>query len=321
MAANTALPGSEPWLWTTTYLGHLYWGQGDLDAAPAPTAPCCGRNPTILLHSSAWRASDAARGDKQAALTILRPLAARLPLPEFLAALGDLYAGLGDARQAQEQYELVHVIQQLNAGAGMNVDLELATFDVMHGADSEAALAAAHVAYREQQTHWRGRSIAPATTHLPGATAMKRCALARVTPCSTRTPPSSLPAWVTLLPQSSTGQRLRGSTRTFRHGSRGQKVWRSGCPYHSSGQGLWGDCLAGPDEGPGGVDLAPDVPQQDTADTLIFEVVEGALSGTAAASQSRLAGVNRFRRPPHSQGQTGPSRTSARCRSPRRRPP
>ena len=38
---------------------------------------------------------DAARGDKQAALTILRPLAARLPLPEFLAALGDLYAGLG----------------------------------------------------------------------------------------------------------------------------------------------------------------------------------------------------------------------------------
>ena len=160
MAADTALPGSEPWLWTTTYLGHLYWGQGDLDAADRIYRAVLRQKPDYPFAQFGLARIDAARGDKQAALTILRPLAARLPLPEFLAALGDLYAGLGDARQAQEQYELVHVIQQLNAGAGMNVDLELATFDVMHGADSEAALAAAHVAYRERPTIYAADTLA-----------------------------------------------------------------------------------------------------------------------------------------------------------------
>jgi tetratricopeptide (TPR) repeat protein len=160
MAAGTALPGSEPWLWTTTYIGHLYWGQGDLDAAARFYRAVLRQKPDYPFAQFGLARIDAARGDKQAALTILRPLAARLPLPEFLAALGDLYAGVGDARKAQEQYDLVHVIQQLNAGAGMNVDLELATFDVTHGTDPRAALAAAQVAYRERPTIYAADALA-----------------------------------------------------------------------------------------------------------------------------------------------------------------
>jgi tetratricopeptide (TPR) repeat protein len=160
MAADTALPGSEPWLWTTTYLGHLYWGQGDLDTAERIYRAVLQQKPDYPFAQFGIARIDAARGDKQAALTILRPLAARLPLPEFLAALGDLYTGLGDARRAQEQYDLVHVIQQLNAGAGMNVDLELAAFDVLHGVDPQAALAAAQVAYRERPTIYAADTLA-----------------------------------------------------------------------------------------------------------------------------------------------------------------
>ncbi len=160
MAADIALPGSEPWLWTTTYLGHLYWGQGDLGAAERIYGAVLRQKPDYAFAQFGLARIDAARGDKQAALMILRPLAARLPLPEFLAALGDLYAGLGDARRAQEQYDLVHVIQQLNAGAGMNVDLELATFDVMHGEDPQAALAAAQLAYRERPTIYAADTLA-----------------------------------------------------------------------------------------------------------------------------------------------------------------
>ncbi len=94
MAADTALPGSEPWLWTTTYLGHLYWGQGDLEGAERVYRAVLRQKPDYPFAQFGLARIDAARGDKQAALTILRPLAARLPLPEFLAALGDLYAGL-----------------------------------------------------------------------------------------------------------------------------------------------------------------------------------------------------------------------------------
>ena len=176
----------------------------------ASTAPCCSRSRTIPLHSSASRASTPPRGDKQAALTILRPLAARLPLPEFLAALGDLYTGLGDGRQAQEQYDLVHVIQQLNAGAGMNVDLELATFDVLHGANPQSALAAAQAAYRERPTIYAADTLAwaftaPVTTEPPGVTARKRCASARAMPCCTPMLPPLRIAWETPPPRATPG--------------------------------------------------------------------------------------------------------------------
>ena len=160
MAADTALPGSEPWLWTTTYLGHLYWGQGDLDTAERIYRVVLQQKPDYPFAQFGLARIEAARGNKQTALMILRPLAARLPLPEFLAALGDLHAGLGDSRGAQEQYDLVHVIQQLNAGAGMNVDLELATFDVLHGGDPQAALAAAQAAYRERPTVYAADTLA-----------------------------------------------------------------------------------------------------------------------------------------------------------------
>jgi tetratricopeptide (TPR) repeat protein len=160
MAADTSVPGSEPWLWTTTHLGHLFWSQGDLDAAEHLYRTVLQQEADYSLAQFGLARIRAARGDKPAALTILRPLAARLPLPEFLAALGDLYAGLGDERLAQEQYDLVHVVQQLNAGAGMNVDLELAAFDVYHGADVQSALAAAQASYRERPTIYAADTLA-----------------------------------------------------------------------------------------------------------------------------------------------------------------
>ena len=160
MAADTAIPGSEPWLWTTTHLGHLYWSQGDLDGAERLYRAVLQKKADYPFAQFGLARIAAARDDKQAALAILRPLAARLPLPEFLAALGDLYAGLGDERQAQEQYDLLHVIQQLNAAAGMNVDLELVTFDVVHGVDAQSALAAAQAAYQERPTIYAADTLA-----------------------------------------------------------------------------------------------------------------------------------------------------------------
>ncbi len=160
MAADTAIPGSEPWLWTTTHLGHLYWSQGDLDGAERLYRAVLQKKADYPFSQFGLARIAAARDDKQAALTILRPLAARLPLPEFLAALGDLYAGLGNERQAQEQYDLLHAIQQLNAAAGMNVDLELVTFDVVHGLDAQAALAAAQAAYQERPTIYAADTLA-----------------------------------------------------------------------------------------------------------------------------------------------------------------
>jgi tetratricopeptide (TPR) repeat protein len=160
MAAATALPGSEPWLWTTTQLGHLYWGQGDLAHAEQLYRAVLQRRADYPFAQFGLARIAAAQGRQEQALAILHPLVARLPLPEFLIALGDLYAGQGNERQAQAQYDLVRVIQQLNAGAGMNVDLELAAFDVSHGADAATALYAARAAYAERPTIYAADALA-----------------------------------------------------------------------------------------------------------------------------------------------------------------
>ena len=52
---------------------------------------------------------------------------------------------------------IVNIVQP---GAGMNVDLELATFDVLHGGDPQAALAAAQAAYRERPTVYAADTLA-----------------------------------------------------------------------------------------------------------------------------------------------------------------
>jgi tetratricopeptide (TPR) repeat protein len=160
MAADTAVPGSEPWLWTTTQLGHLYFNSGELAGAEEIYVAVLRQDASYPFAQFGLARVLAAQGNKQAALTILRPLAARLPMPEFLTALGDLYKGLGQPQAAQGQYDLVDVIQQLNAEAGMDVDLELAAFEVTHGRDDAGALAAAQSAYAERPTIYAADTLA-----------------------------------------------------------------------------------------------------------------------------------------------------------------
>ncbi len=159
-AVAIAAPGTEPWLWTASHLGHLYWNSGDLAEAERIYRAVLQQRADYSFAQFGLARIYAARGDQKQALLILKPLAARLPTPEFLTALGDLYAAQGDKRLAQEQYDLVHVIQTLNAAAGMNVDLELAMFDVTHGEDAVTALAAAQQAYAERPTIYAADALA-----------------------------------------------------------------------------------------------------------------------------------------------------------------
>ncbi|MCI0396003.1 MAG: hypothetical protein L0322_13835, partial [Chloroflexi bacterium] len=89
----------------------------------------------------------AAHGHYGKAIALYQSIVQRLPLPEFAIPLGELYEITGQADQARQQYDLVRAIQQLNAAAGVDVDLELALFDADHGVDPAAALEKARAAY------------------------------------------------------------------------------------------------------------------------------------------------------------------------------
>ena len=73
-----------------------------------------------------------------------------MPLPEFVITLGNLYEAGGQKEAAQAQYDLVSVIQQLNASSGMDVDLELALFEANHAFVPTETIAKAQAAYQRR---------------------------------------------------------------------------------------------------------------------------------------------------------------------------
>lgn len=155
-AMNAGAPGSEPWLWSAVHLGNLYFNRGDLDAAEAIYRQALAFNADYPFAQAGQARVAAARGNTQAAIDAYAGIVARLPLPEFAIALGELYEAAGGMPQANTQYDLVRTIQQLNEAAGMNVDLEMALFN----AEPAAALAQARAAYAARPTIYGADTLA-----------------------------------------------------------------------------------------------------------------------------------------------------------------
>lgn len=159
-AVESAVPGTEDWTWTLTHLGNLYFNRGDLEAAATIYQQVLAQQPTYPYAVAGMARVNAATGQTADALTQYQALVKRLPLPEFVIALGELYEANGQGDAAQAQYDLVGVMQQLNAAAGMNVDLEMALFNASHGADPTQTVADARAAYAERPTIYGADALA-----------------------------------------------------------------------------------------------------------------------------------------------------------------
>jgi len=164
-AANIGLPGEEPTLWSLVQLGNLYFNRGDLAGAETIYEVALSQSPDYLYALGAQAKVWAAQGRYEDAIAQYRQIGTRIPLPEFAIALGELLEATGDMQGAQEQYDLVEVMQALNTSVGMNVDLEMALFDTDHGEDKAAALAQAEVTYAERPTIYAADVLAWALYH------------------------------------------------------------------------------------------------------------------------------------------------------------
>ncbi len=159
-AATSALPGTEDWRWTLTHLGHLHFNRGDLAAAANVYETVLAEQATYPYAVAGMARVVAARSDTTTAIEEYRALTQRLPLPEFVIALGELYEATGNEAAAREQYELVEVMQQLNAAAGMDVDLEMALFEANHGSNVEQIVANARIAHAKRPNIYAADALA-----------------------------------------------------------------------------------------------------------------------------------------------------------------
>jgi tetratricopeptide (TPR) repeat protein len=164
-AVGAGVPGSENMLWAQVQLGHLYFNSGDLERAEQAYSEALQLRPDYLYAFAGIARIDAARGNYKQAIAQYRRIVKTLPLPEFVIALGDVYEANGQPSEAKRQYDLVHAMQQLNASAGMDVDLELALFDADHtsagnGADQASVVERAQASYQRRPSIYGADALA-----------------------------------------------------------------------------------------------------------------------------------------------------------------
>jgi tetratricopeptide (TPR) repeat protein len=132
--------------WSQTQLGKLYWSNGRIDAAAREFRAALRARPSYAPALDGLAQVEAARGRRSQAVALARRASEILPLPQYVAAYGDLLHGAAAARQ----YELVAAIARLERVRGVNVDLEIALFNVDHRIRLGRTLALARLAQRER---------------------------------------------------------------------------------------------------------------------------------------------------------------------------
>lgn len=124
-------------------LGDLHRAAGEFETAETAYRAALNALPDYVPAMSGLAGVLAATDRRSDAIRILERATARLPQPELLAALGDLYALDGRAERAEEQYRLVEGIARLSAGSGSVHDRQLVIFSADHQRHLRAALSRA----------------------------------------------------------------------------------------------------------------------------------------------------------------------------------
>ena len=147
---DAAVGEPEALAWSQTQLGKLYWSRGRLAEAAGEYEAALRARPAYAPALDALAQVEAARGRLGQALVLSRRASEVLPLPQYVATYGDLLRRAGHRAAAQRQDALVGAIARLERVHGVNVDLEIALFDVDHRIALQRTVALARVAQRER---------------------------------------------------------------------------------------------------------------------------------------------------------------------------
>jgi tetratricopeptide (TPR) repeat protein len=152
LAVEAGVGTREPRAWTLVQLGNLYFDVGRIQPAERAYRRALSVFPGYAHAQAALGRVAAARGRFDAAVVFYRRAVARLPLPQYEGALGDVLRLAGRGREAREAYGAVDAIQRLFEANGARTELETALFDLDHDLRREDALVRARAAYRVRKS-------------------------------------------------------------------------------------------------------------------------------------------------------------------------
>lgn len=143
MAVEAASPNDpEGVAWCRVHLGDALAREGRAAEAEREYDHALYVFPDYHVALAAKARARLAAGDADAATQLYRRAIERVPLPDYAAALGDLYTKLGRADEAKRQYELVEFVERSGAQEG-TYTRQLALFWADHDTKLDEALAVA----------------------------------------------------------------------------------------------------------------------------------------------------------------------------------
>jgi tetratricopeptide (TPR) repeat protein len=119
-------------------VGKLHFDSGDYGAAEGAYRTALETDPGFPAATAGLARVEAAQGEYTTAIRRLRTLVQRLPLPEYVIALGETEQAAGLTAAARRDYRLVGVETRLLRANGVNTDAELALFEADHGDPAQA---------------------------------------------------------------------------------------------------------------------------------------------------------------------------------------
>ena len=146
LAIDAANGQPEPMAWTRVQLGKLYWNGNRPGAAERAYREALAVFPGYVYALDQLALVEAAKGRPARAIALERQAVDRIPLPQFVGTLGDLYAARGQQALAAKQVALMGVIVRLLAANGVRTDLEATHYDVDHDIRLSTAVARARTA-------------------------------------------------------------------------------------------------------------------------------------------------------------------------------
>ena len=139
-AVEAGSPNAENTNWCRVQLGQLYWLQGNLAAAERQYQQVLTYYPQFMYALAAMGQLRAAQGNLDEAADYYQKAINVVPLPQYVTALGDIYAKQGKTEDAKKQYDLFLFIARTNEVNGVNFDIEKAGFLADHDQDLPLAL-------------------------------------------------------------------------------------------------------------------------------------------------------------------------------------
>ena len=142
-AAARVAPGRPEQAFATFQLGELAWNAGRVEDAVAAYRRSAALDPDYVAPQAGLARAAWAQGRTDEAIEAYRRVVDRLPAPQYLAELADLYTVTGQAQRAADQIAVLEAQDRILAANGVNTSLEASLFSADHRLGLEAGLAAA----------------------------------------------------------------------------------------------------------------------------------------------------------------------------------